>query len=122
MQAAIEETALRQALSNLLDSALLRVQATEAPGGGVLVVIDDNGPDMSLMTQTHSLATFGSELSLEARAQDNIAWNFVAGITIAREILEHYGSVLRMLSPSLPNALLGAFYPSQAILWTPIKK
>lgn len=116
LQAAIEETALRQALSNLLDSALLRVpgggwvkvEATEAPGGGVLVVIDDNGPDMSLMTQTHSLAPFGSELSLEARAQDNIAWNFVAGITIAREILEHYGSVLRMLSPYLPNALLGA--------------
>lgn len=116
LQAAIEETALRQALSNLLDSALLRVpgggwvkvEATEAPGGGVLVVIDDNGPDMSLMTQTHSLVPFGSELSLEDRAQDNIAWNFVAGITIAREILEHYGSVLRMLSPYLPNALLGA--------------
>lgn len=116
LQAAIEETALRQALSNLLDSALLRVpgggwvkvEATEAPGGGVLVVIDDNGPDMSLMTQTHSLAPFGSELSLEDRAQDNVAWNFVAGITIAREILEHYGSVLRMLSPYLPNALLGA--------------
>eukprot|EP01018_Ginkgo_biloba_P025182 Gb_40603 [translate_table: standard] len=80
----------------------------EAPGGGVLVVIDDNGPDMSLMTQTRSLAPFGSELSSKGRTQDNITWNFVAGISIAREILEHYGSVLRMLSPFLPNALIGA--------------
>ncbi|KAH9313196.1 hypothetical protein KI387_028231, partial [Taxus chinensis] len=116
LQAAIEESALRQALSNLLDSALLRVPAggwvkvgaMEAPGGGVLVVIDDNGPDMSLMTQTELIAPFGSNLSSESRTDDNIAWNFVAGIAIAREILEHYGSVLRMLSPYLPNALLGA--------------
>ncbi|GLJ08741.1 hypothetical protein SUGI_0094960 [Cryptomeria japonica] len=116
LQAAIEESALRQALSNLLDSALLRVpaggwvkvEAMEAPGGGVLVVIDDNGPDMSLMTQTESVVPFRSDLSSESRTEDNILWNFVAGIAIAREILERYGSVLRMLSPYLPNALLGA--------------
>lgn len=61
-----------------------------------------------MQTQTEALVPFGSDLSSESRTEDNILWNFVAGIAIAREILEHYGSVLRMLSPYLPNALLGA--------------
>jgi len=45
---------------------------------------------------------------LEDRAQDNIAGNFVVGITIAQEILEHYGSVLHMSLHYLSNALLQA--------------
>jgi signal transduction histidine kinase len=57
LQVAVEEPALRQALSNLIEGALLRTQigghvkifASGAPAGGALVVIDDDGPDMQYM-------------------------------------------------------------------------
>lgn len=57
LQVAVEEPALRQALSNLIEGALLRTQvdgrveilSTGAPAGGALVVIDDDGPDMHYM-------------------------------------------------------------------------
>ena len=59
LHVAVEESALRQALSNLIEGALLRTQiggrvevyATAAPAGGALVVIDDNGPDMHYMVK-----------------------------------------------------------------------
>jgi len=55
--AAVEEPALRQAFSNLIEGALLRthvggkieIVSTEAPAGGTLVLIDDDGPDMHYM-------------------------------------------------------------------------
>lgn len=57
LQVAVEEPALRQALSNLIEGALLRthiggkinIVSTGAPAGGTLVVIDDDGPDMHYM-------------------------------------------------------------------------
>jgi len=57
LQVAVEEPALRQALSNLIEGALLRthvggkveILSTRAPAGGSLVVIDDDGPDMRYM-------------------------------------------------------------------------
>lgn len=57
LQVAVEEPALRQALSNLIESALLHMHtggkveivSTGAPTCGVLVVIDDDGPDMHYM-------------------------------------------------------------------------
>lgn len=57
LQVAVEEPALRQALSNLIEGALLRthvggkveIVSTGAPAGGSLVVIDDDGPDMHYM-------------------------------------------------------------------------
>nr|XP_034585703.1 chloroplast sensor kinase, chloroplastic isoform X3 [Setaria viridis] len=57
LHVAVEESALRQALSNLIEGSLLRTQhggrvqiyAGEAPAGGTLVVIDDDGPDMQYM-------------------------------------------------------------------------
>lgn len=63
LQVAIEEAALRQALSNLIEGALLRthvrgkveIVSIEAPAGGALVVIDDDGPDMQYMVR---LSTF----------------------------------------------------------------
>lgn len=59
LHVAVEESALRQALSNLIEGALLRTQhggrvqiyAGEAPAGGTLVVIDDDGPDMQYMVR-----------------------------------------------------------------------
>ena len=62
LQVAIEEPALRQALSNLIEGALLRthvrgkveIVSTEAPAGGALVVIDDDGPDMHYMVRMAS--------------------------------------------------------------------
>uniref|UniRef100_A0A803L0U9 Histidine kinase/HSP90-like ATPase domain-containing protein n=1 Tax=Chenopodium quinoa TaxID=63459 RepID=A0A803L0U9_CHEQI len=112
---AIEEPALRQALSNLIEGALLRthvggrveIVSIGAPAGGALVVIDDDGPDMHYMTQMHSLTPFGAELFSEQMMEDNMTWNFVAGLTVAREILESYGCVVRVISPRNTDAALG---------------
>lgn len=62
LEVAVEEPALRQALSNLIESALLRTHAggkveivsTGAPAGGALVVIDDDGPDMHYMVKSQT--------------------------------------------------------------------
>ncbi|CAO2828871.1 unnamed protein product [Amaranthus hypochondriacus] len=113
---AVEEPAVRQALGNLIEGALLRthvggkveIVSVGAPAGGALVVIDDDGPDMHYMTQMHSLTPFGAELFSEHMMEDNMTWNFVAGLTVAREILESYGCVLRVISPRNADAALGS--------------
>jgi signal transduction histidine kinase len=61
LQVAIEEAALRQALSNLIEGALLRTQiggrvkifVSGAPASGALVIIDDDGPDMQYMVRSN---------------------------------------------------------------------
>ncbi|KAH0991723.1 hypothetical protein GBA52_003206 [Prunus armeniaca] len=126
LQVAVEEPALRQALSNLIESALLRthtggkveIVSTGAPAGGVLVVIDDDGPDMHYMTQMHCLTPFGADLLSENMVEDNMTWNFVAGLTVAREILESYGCVVRVISPRTADAPLGAG-GTRVELWLP---
>ncbi|KAK9117317.1 hypothetical protein Sjap_016264 [Stephania japonica] len=125
-EVAIEESALRQALSNLIEGALLRtnvggkveIVATGAPGGGALVIIDDDGPDMHYMTQMHSLAAFGADLFSKGMVEDNMTWNFVAGLTVAREILESYGGVVRVVSPRNSDAALGSG-GTRLELWLP---
>ncbi|CAA6659556.1 unnamed protein product [Spirodela intermedia] len=126
LEVAVEESALRQALSNLIEGALLRTNigggveiiATGAPAGGVLIVIDDDGPDMHYMTQMHSLTPFGADLFQDDMVEDNMTWNFVAGLTISREILESYGCVVRVISPRSPNAALGTG-GTRIELWLP---
>ncbi|KAL4281401.1 hypothetical protein GQ457_03G008460 [Hibiscus cannabinus] len=126
LQVAIEEPALCQALSNLIEGALLRTQvggkveivSTSAPAGGALLVIDDDGPDMHYMTQMHSLTPFGAELFSENMIEDNMTLNFVAGLTVAREILESYGCVVRVMSPRTTEAALGAG-GTRVELWLP---
>lgn len=62
LQVAIEEPDLRQALSNLIEGALLRTKtggrvdivSTGAPAGGALIIIDDDGPDMHYMVLLQS--------------------------------------------------------------------
>ena len=57
LQVAVEEPALRQALSNLIEGSLLRthvggkveIVCRGAPAGGALIIIDDDGPDMHYM-------------------------------------------------------------------------
>ena len=57
LEVAVEEPALRQALRNLIEGALLRtnvggmveIVSTSAPAGGALIIIDDDGPDMHYM-------------------------------------------------------------------------
>ncbi|MED6168259.1 hypothetical protein PIB30_010321 [Stylosanthes scabra] len=123
--AAVEEPALRQAFSNLIEGALLRthvggkveIVSTAAPAGGALVLIDDDGPDMHYMTQRHSLTPYGQALS-EDMIEDNITWNFVAGLSVAREILESYGCVVRVISPRTKDAPLGAG-GTRVELWLP---
>lgn len=66
LQVAVEEPALRQALSNLIEGALLRthvggkieILSTGTPGGGALLVIDDDGPDMHYMVIMLNLPKF----------------------------------------------------------------
>lgn len=116
LQVAVEESALRQALSNLIEGSLLRthiggkvqIHAARAPAGGALIVIDDDGPDMHYLTQLRSVAPFGTDLFSDGMVEDNMTWNFVAGLTIAREILESYGCVLRVISPLTPDAAFGS--------------
>ncbi|KAL0357858.1 UNVERIFIED_CONTAM: Chloroplast sensor kinase, chloroplastic [Sesamum calycinum] len=95
----------------------IEIVCTEAPAGGALVIIDDDGPDMHFMTQMHSLTPFGLDLCAEDRIEDNITWNFVAGLTVAREILENYGCVVRVISPRT-DAAFGAG-GTRLELWLP---
>nr|XP_010912958.3 chloroplast sensor kinase, chloroplastic isoform X1 [Elaeis guineensis] len=126
LQVAVEESALRRALSNLIEGALLRthiggkvkVYAAKAPAGGALIVIDDDGPDMHYMTQLRSLAPFGTGLFSDGMVEDNMTWNFVAGLTVAREILESYGCVVRVISPLTPDTALGSG-GTRIELWLP---
>ncbi|XP_073014079.1 chloroplast sensor kinase, chloroplastic [Typha latifolia] len=116
LQVAVEESALRQALSNLIEGALLRtkvggkvqIYAGGAPAGGALIVIDDDGPDMQYMTQMHSLTPFGADLFSDGMLEDSMTWNFIAGLTVAREILESYGCFVRVISPRKIDAAIGA--------------
>lgn len=55
----------------------------------------------------HSLAPFGADLFSEDKVEDNMTWNFVAGLTVSREILENYGCVVRVISPRLTDAAIG---------------
>lgn len=110
----------------MIEGALLRTQiggkveiyALEAPAGGALIIIDDNGPDMHYMTQTHSLTSFGADLFVEGQVADSMTWNFVAGLAVAREILESYGCVIRVVSPRNPDAPLDA-RGTRVEIWLP---
>lgn len=71
-----------------------------------------------LQTQMHSLAPFGTDLLSDNMVEDNMTWNFVAGLTVAREILESYGCVVRVISPRNTDAALGAG-GTRVELWLP---
>lgn len=72
----------------------------------------------ALQTQMHSLTPFGADLLSEDMVEDNMTWNFVAGLTVAREILESYGCVIRAISPRITDAALGAG-GTRIELWLP---
>ncbi|XP_075496610.1 chloroplast sensor kinase, chloroplastic-like [Primulina tabacum] len=125
-QVAVDEPALRQALSNLIEGSLLRIEiegkveimSTETPAGA-LIIIDDDGLDMHYMTQMHSLAPFGADLLAGDRIEDNMSWNFIAGLTVAREILESYVRAVRVLSPRNVETPVGAG-GTRIELWLPL--
>lgn len=62
LYAAVDAHSLRRACSHLLETALqhtpkggcVRIDAMRAPGGGVLIVIDDNGTDISVIVMSHT--------------------------------------------------------------------
>ncbi|KAH0468133.1 hypothetical protein IEQ34_003166 [Dendrobium chrysotoxum] len=66
----------------------------------------------------HTLAPFGADLLSSGRVEDNMTWNFVAGLAVAREILECYGCVIRVVSPRKLDAALGAG-GTRIELWLP---
>ncbi|KAL3681979.1 hypothetical protein R1sor_000001 [Riccia sorocarpa] len=116
--AAVEELALRQALSNLLEYSIqhtpeggwIRADAAKAPGGGVLVVIEDNGPDMGLVVQESVLGPLGSAVKSSVKSGRSTDKSFEAGLKLiaAREALEQSGAVLNIRSPYLVDAPMGA--------------
>lgn len=55
----------------------------------------------------HTLTPFGMDLFGENKMEDNMTWNFIAGLTVAREILESYGCVVRVISPRTSNLAIG---------------
>lgn len=115
--AAIDDSSLRQAFSNLLDSSLqhilaggwVKVEVMRAPGGGVLVTIDDNGPDFSLLSQAQALAPLGSGLQVGGQESTEMSFilNIGAELNIAQDILEQFGGILRVTSPYLPKSRNG---------------
>ncbi|KAH7295636.1 hypothetical protein KP509_27G058100 [Ceratopteris richardii] len=115
--AAIDEYSLRQAFSNLIDSSLqhilpggwVKVKVMQAPGGGVLVIIEDNGPDYTLLSQAQALAPLGSGLQVgtQGAMDTHIILSIGAELSIAQEILEEFGGVLRIRSPYLPKSVSG---------------
>ena len=60
-----------------------------------------------MQTQMHSLAPFGVDLFHDDMIEDNMTWNFDAGLTISRELLENYGCIIRVMSSRLPNSAFG---------------
>lgn len=66
----------------------------------------------------HSLTPYEPELLSEDKVEDNMTWNFIAGLTVAREILESYGCVVRLISPRNRDAPLGAG-GTRVELWLP---
>ena len=73
---------------------------------------------MWMQTQMRSLIPFGAELFSENMVEDNMTWNFVAGLTVAREILENYGCVVHVISPRVSDAALGTG-GTRIELWLP---
>ena len=67
----------------------------------------DFSQSVCLQTQTHSLTPFGAGLLSEDMVEDNMTWNFVAGLTVACEILESYGCAVHVISPRSADAALG---------------
>ena len=61
-----------------------------------------------LQTQMYSLTPFGVDLLSENMVEDNMTWNFVAWLTVARKILESYGCVVHVISPQRTDATIGA--------------
>lgn len=66
----------------------------------------------------HSLTPFGMDLFSEGKVEDNMTWNFIAGLTVAREILESYGCVVRVISPRTSDVGIGAG-GTRIELWLP---
>ena len=60
-----------------------------------------------MQTQMHSPTPFGADLFHDDMIEDNMRWNFVAGLTMSREMLENYGCIVRVISPRLPNSAFG---------------
>uniref|UniRef100_A0A0A9G6R9 Uncharacterized protein n=1 Tax=Arundo donax TaxID=35708 RepID=A0A0A9G6R9_ARUDO len=71
-----------------------------------------------MQTQMRSLAPFGSDLLADGMLEDNMTWNFITGLTVAREILENYGCALRVISPRRPDAVIGTG-GSRIEIWLP---
>ena len=71
-----------------------------------------------MQTQMHSLTPFGADLFHDDMIEDNMTWNFVAGLTMSREMLENYGCIIRVISPRLPNSALGTG-GTRIELWLP---
>ncbi|KAI4302093.1 hypothetical protein MLD38_037880 [Melastoma candidum] len=109
---------------DVLSDLVGTVRPLRASAGGVLIVIDDDGSDMHYMawnflyTQMHSLTPFGIDLCSDSMVEDNMTWNFIVGLSVAREILESHGCVVCVISPRTPDAALRS-RGTRVELWLP---
>eukprot|EP00850_Spirogloea_muscicola_P004715 SM000020S06065 [mRNA] locus=s20:810243:814519:- [translate_table: standard] len=117
---------VRQALSNVIDISLqytasggwLKVVVSAAPGGGVLVVVEDNGPGMSLVMQVGATAPLGGGVrGLQASTAEGCV-QALNGLSIARNTVEVLGGVMRVQSPHLLDAPAG-FGGTRVEIWLP---
>jgi len=121
LYAAVDADSLRRACSHLLETALqhtpkggyVRTDAMRAPGGGVLIVIEDNGTDILMQGRGSGPAKpgwRGTDLEHALVEED---------VEFIRDIVElQLGGVLRIQSPHLQNALPGAG-GSHVEIWLP---
>lgn len=73
--AAVDAVGLRRACSHILETALqhtpkggyVRTDAMPAPGGGVLIIIEDNGPDIVVLIRFPILHCFLSGVAITIR-------------------------------------------------------
>ncbi|CAM6075448.1 unnamed protein product [Sphagnum tenellum] len=111
--AAVDMMGLQRACSHLLDNALhhtppggyVRTNAIRAPGGGVLIIIEDNGPHIAVFMQVGGVAPLAAE-SRDVDLKNGLDRD---EMKFVRDIVElQLGGVLRVQSPHLLNAPRGA--------------
>ncbi|GAQ84014.1 hypothetical protein KFL_001730080 [Klebsormidium nitens] len=129
---AAEPHAVRQVLSIVLDNALrytqrggwVRCELVDASGAGVFMRVEDDGPGMNLLAQAQAfvptpevqLTSGGGQLPAQLESQRQSS-----GLSIARDLVEIMGGVMRIRSPRVADAPVG-HWGTNVEIWLPTGK